>query len=61
MSGYVSAPGNVYEMYNIPWKKMIQPRLSVVRSYNGADTIFASYARYNPAASSPPGGVVIAT
>ena len=36
------------------WKKMIQPRLSVVRSYNGADTIFASYARYNPAASSLP-------
>ena len=33
---------------------MIQPRLSVVRSYNGADTIFASYARYNPAASSLP-------
>lgn len=54
LSGYVSAPGNQYEMYNIPWKKMIQPRLSVVRSYNGADTIFASYARYNPAASSLP-------
>jgi hypothetical protein len=54
LSGYVSAPGNQYEMYNIPWKKMIQPRVSVVRSYNGADTIFASYARYNPAASSLP-------
>jgi len=54
LSGYVSAPGNEYEMYDIPWKKMIQPRLSVVRSFKNADTVYASYARYNPAASSLP-------
>lgn len=54
LSGFVSAPGNEYEMYNIPWKKMIQPRLNVVRSFGSGDTIFAGFARYNPAASSLP-------
>jgi len=54
LSGYVSSPGTEYEMYNIPWKKLIQPRLSAVRTFEGGDTIFASYARYNPAASSLP-------
>jgi hypothetical protein len=54
LSGFVSAPGNQYEMYNIPWKKMIQPRLNAVRSFESGDTIYASYARYNPAASSLP-------
>lgn len=54
LSGYRSAPGNRYSMYELPFKKMIQPRLSVVRSYNGSDTIYASFARYNPAASSLP-------
>jgi hypothetical protein len=54
LSGYVAAPGNRYNMYELPFKKMIQPRLSVVRSYNGADTVYASFARYNPAASSLP-------
>jgi len=54
ISGYVSAPGNEYEMYDIPFKKMLQPRVSIVRSSEGGDTIFASYARYNPAASSLP-------
>ena len=33
---------------------MIQPRLSATWAYNGKDTVFASYARYNPAASSLP-------
>jgi serine/threonine-protein kinase len=33
---------------------MIQPRLSVVRSFNNGDTVYASFARYNPAASSLP-------
>jgi len=54
LSGYVSAPGNRYNMYELPFSKMIQPRLSVVRSFNGTDTIYASFARYNPAASSLP-------
>lgn len=54
LSGYVSAPGNRYSMYELPFSKMIQPRLSVVRSFNGTDTVYASFARYNPAASSLP-------
>jgi hypothetical protein len=54
ISGYVSAPGNQYKMYTIPWKKMIQPRLNIVRSFEGGDTVYAGFARYNPAASSLP-------
>ena len=33
---------------------MIQPRLGVTWAYNGQDTIYASYAKYTPAASSLP-------
>ena len=54
LSGYVAAPGNKYKMYEIPISKMIQPRLGVTWAYNGKDTLYASYARYNPAASSLP-------
>ncbi|HEX5474070.1 MAG TPA: carboxypeptidase regulatory-like domain-containing protein [Vicinamibacterales bacterium] len=59
LSGYVKATattseGRRYKMYNIPFSKMIQPRLSATWAYNGKDTIWASYARYNPAASSLP-------
>lgn len=54
LSGYVSAPGNKYNMYDIPFSKMIQPRLGATWAYNGKDTVYASYARYHPAASSLP-------
>jgi hypothetical protein len=54
LSGYVAAAGNKYEMLDIPFTKMLQPRVSATWAYNGADTVFASYARYNPAASSLP-------
>jgi hypothetical protein len=54
ISGYVSAPGNKYKMYEIGWEKQIQPRLSTTWAYNGSDTVYVSYARYNPAASSLP-------
>jgi hypothetical protein len=54
LSGYVLAPGNKYEMLDIPFSKMIQPRVSATWAYNGNDTVYASYARYNPAASSLP-------
>jgi len=43
-----------YQAYNIPWSKMIQPRVSATWAYNDKDTIFASYGRFNPAASSLP-------
>jgi len=33
---------------------MMQPRLSTTWAYNGKDTLYASYAAYNPAASSLP-------
>ena len=54
LSGYVAAPGNKYKMYEIPFSKMIQPRIGATWAYNGNDTIYGSYARYNPAASSLP-------
>jgi hypothetical protein len=54
LSGYVSAPGNQYKMYEIPFKKMIQPRVGATWAYNGQDTVYGSFAQYNPAASSLP-------
>ncbi|MGH9364090.1 MAG: carboxypeptidase regulatory-like domain-containing protein [Thermoanaerobaculia bacterium] len=54
LSGYVSAPGHKYKMYEIPFGKAIQPRVGVTWAYNGSDTVFASYAKYNPAPSSLP-------
>ena len=54
LSGYTLAPGNKYKMYDVGWDKLIQPRVGVTWAYNGKDTIFASYAKYNPAASSLP-------
>ncbi len=54
LSGYVAAQGNKYTMYEIPFSKMIQPRLGVTWTYNGKDTLYASYARYSPSASSLP-------
>ncbi|HEY0874359.1 MAG TPA: TonB-dependent receptor [Vicinamibacterales bacterium] len=54
LSGFTLAPGVQYLMYEIPFSKMIQPRLGATWAYNGSDTIYASFARYNPAASSLP-------
>jgi hypothetical protein len=54
ISGYVAVFGNEYTMYEILFSKMIQPRLGVTWTYNGKDTVYASYARYNPTASSLP-------
>jgi hypothetical protein len=54
LSGYVLSAGTKYEMYEMPFKKMIQPRLSATWAYNGKDTVYASFAQYKPAASSLP-------
>ncbi|MGH9311251.1 MAG: carboxypeptidase regulatory-like domain-containing protein, partial [Vicinamibacterales bacterium] len=54
LSGFVASSGTKYQMYEIPFSKMIQPRLGATWAYNGTDTVYASYARYNPAASSLP-------
>jgi hypothetical protein len=54
LSGYVSAPGNKYLMYEVPFKRLMQPRIGATWAYNGRDTIYGSFAKYNPAASSLP-------
>jgi hypothetical protein len=54
LSGYVGSPGTRYKMYETSFDKMIQPRVGATWAYNGQDTIYASYARYHPAASSLP-------
>ncbi len=54
ISGYVAAPGNKYKMYELPFSKMWQPRVGATWAYNGKDTIYTSFARYYPAASSLP-------
>ena len=54
ISGYTLSRGTKYEMYDIPFSDLIQPRLGGTWAYNGQDTVYASYARYNPAANSLP-------
>jgi hypothetical protein len=59
LSGYVLSTGTTskarqYKMYEVGFRKMIQPRVSATYAYNGKDTVFASFARFNPAASSLP-------
>jgi hypothetical protein len=53
-SGYVAAIGNKYLQYDIPWSKLIQPRLGATWAYDGKNTIWLGFAKYNPAASSLP-------
>jgi hypothetical protein len=53
-SGFATAPGHKYEMYEIGWDEMISPRLAATWAYNQRDTVYASAARYYPAASSLP-------
>jgi len=43
-----------YKMYEVKWEDQIQPRLGVIWSYQPEGTIYANWARYNPAASSLP-------
>ncbi len=54
VSGFEVSPGTKYEMYDIGFGDMIQPRLGATWSWNGREKAFASYSRYNPAASSLP-------
>jgi|CXWL01.1.fsa_nt_gi hypothetical protein len=54
LSGYTFSRGTKYEMYELGFKKMIQPRLGATWAYNGEDTIYAGFAQYKPAASSLP-------
>ena len=57
LSGFVAATattsaGRKYEEYSIPFKKMLQPRLSATYAYDSKGTVYGSYAVYNPAANS---------
>ncbi len=59
LSGYVrttslDVESRRYLMHEIPFSKMIQPRISTTWAYNGKDTIYASYAKYNPVVGSLP-------
>jgi hypothetical protein len=59
LSGYVRPTATKpedrkYKMYELPWSKLLQPRLSATWAYNGRDTVFASFARYNPGENSLP-------
>lgn len=59
LSGFVRATAldvksRRYRMHEIPFSDMIQPRISATWAYNGNDTIYASYARYNPVIGSLP-------
>ena len=48
LSGYVLAPGNKYKMYEIPFSKMIQPRLGATWAYNGNDTVYGELRPVQP-------------
>ena len=54
LSGFVSAPFNKYKMYTLGFGETLQPRVSATWAYNGSDTVYGSFARYIPAASSLP-------
>ena len=54
LTGFRAAIGSKYEMYDLPFSKMWQPRVSATWAFNGRDTVYGSYARYHPAASSLP-------
>ena len=43
-------PGTSTRCTRSAFGKMLQPRVGVTWAYNGKDTVYASYARYNPAA-----------
>ncbi|MEO8360985.1 MAG: TonB-dependent receptor [Vicinamibacteria bacterium] len=54
LSGYTLSLGTKYKMYELPFKKMIQPRVSTTWAYNGHDTVYASYAQFKPVPGSLP-------
>jgi hypothetical protein len=54
LAGFTRSIGTKYLMHDFGFRQMIQPRLGATWAYNEVDTIFASYATYNQAASSLP-------
>ncbi|MDX1583640.1 MAG: carboxypeptidase regulatory-like domain-containing protein, partial [Thermoanaerobaculia bacterium] len=53
-SGFVPEFGNRYEMYQVSFEDQIQPRIGATWAYDGLNTVYASYAKYNPIATSLP-------
>lgn len=54
VSGFEVAQGSRYMMHEIKFKDALQPRLGVVWAYQGANTVYANFARYIPTAGSLP-------
>jgi hypothetical protein len=59
LSGFVLATGTTskarqYKMYEVPWSKLLQPRVSATYAYDGKNTAFVSFAQFKPMASSLP-------
>lgn len=54
VSGFEVAQGSRYLMHEIKFKDALQPRLGVVWAYEGANTVYANFARYIPTAGSLP-------
>jgi hypothetical protein len=54
VSGFEECITCIYEMHDVGFGEMISPRLAATWSYNGKDALYASYARYYPAATSLP-------
>lgn len=52
IAGHLVSPGTKYKMHTIEWQDQIQPRLGVTWAYNGSDTVYASFAKYNPPTNS---------
>ncbi|HEV8660827.1 MAG TPA: carboxypeptidase regulatory-like domain-containing protein [Thermoanaerobaculia bacterium] len=52
IAGFVKSPGTKYKMHEWGFGDMIQPRLGATWAYDGRNTVWSSYARYNPAANS---------
>jgi len=54
VSGFEVAQGSRYLMHEIKFGDALQPRLGIVWAYQGANTVYANYARYIPTAGSLP-------
>src|SRR5205085_7371801 len=51
-AGYLESPSDKYKMHTIPVSQALQPRLGATWAYTGEDTVYASFAQYNPASNS---------
>ena len=51
-SGFELAIGERYEMIEMDWSDMIQPRIGANWDYSDTASVYVNYARYNPPASS---------